>query len=1425
MASRSQFIVGVACLAAWFVVSFLPAQQNRGARQAHEMLLLDVDNAATKKFTTVQTHLRVGQLREAVELLQGIGDAHQGKLVAVAPGRYVNVQNYAQMLAAGLSPEGLQIYREELDPILKPAFEVARQAADEVALQKILLNGYCCSFSDDALLMLGDLAWDAGDIWRARSYWEQLLPAPPPKMAGDPVPWLAYPDSDLDRPLIVGRLILCSIQAGLHSDVQQEIAEFGRQFPNHEGSLAGKTGNLLEILRSVATESANWREPVQTSVVDTFAGSGQRFQIEPQAAELGSLRWRAALKSFGDEPRRGFQQGAVGGLCYFPVVYGDVVLVNDDEHIFAYSLRTGKPAWSDGPGDPWIYSSGIDNRDAGNQPRAFNDALLGNIGLPRFTMTIADGRLYARMGSVQPYTSDRGGLLACLDLAQGEGKLVWETFASSIEPDADGWIFEGSPLIVGGRVYVGLRRMNPQPQANVACFDALTGKLIWNRKLCVGQTNPNFSDFDVNQHLLTWGDGTLYYATHMGAVAALDPRQGTIKWIVSYPRVEDTKLRHELTSRLRRGPLPALFANGVVYVAPLDSDELLALDSETGMLKWKRSFNRPVQSLLGVAKGLLFVSGAELFAVSTDSGQISWKVGDADPESHGFGRGLLIEDLVYWPTHEEIFLIEQETGALRQRLPLFAVHGQYGGNLILSDQHLLVAQPDGLAVFSDRGPPVDRSKSVKPEFTRRVAPARYPWDLARHALEQQQWGSAAEQFQRACELAKSNDEWMGRPLSDVAFEHEIDARLRHAWALTKLDPTAANHAVLKVLEAACRKSAAHARSTTSSGPVSGDFPGAQSCWRLRIPSTIPDEMWTWISDQILAQVNASGASSVDRSSAVVEHSRESTLAQARLVSWHQSSAVDEVAVSRNLTAAEELVSTSPAQAAVELRRVTALASTPEERVRAWCGVARALETQQAWGAATDAWRQAMRVGTPEMLVAVDERPVRIADLVRDRLERPEYAAQHLLTEHHQFPTLVRRRWQQTFGRQARAVYPVGNPPSLELACVLVDQPPVTCLNLADGGIRWQSTLSHPLLWSGFVSEYLVLATAVEVRAVSIHSGKMIWQQRLAQREWATSRPLRELLVVENVSVASHRNSAIRSQWHNELSPISEFALAGDTLLARQQNGRILAWNALEGRLIWQFEAARGLENGWAVSDKYVLVSQRSPPSLVVLNRTDGAVVARHLGEAASWMRRPLTRDDDTILTVGKLGKIESWSKPGRAWETDEGPRAWAWNVPFSQSIVPPDVLSQGRTTLLLLDGQTLIAVDSIQGNTLWKTVLGVSPFDDARSAICCDENHVYVAADGMLRAFDIRAGGLDWECYLGSPSLTWKSRVRGATVIAFPEKSAPPGMEGRIVLCEAASGRYVQRLQLPDDGAAVQIHPTAHTTLVACGGTLYGLGR
>lgn len=1412
MTIQSRFTIVLALIGVWGAASLVSAQQNRPMRQIREMLLLEVDNAATRKFATVQTHLRVGQIREGVELLQSIGDAHAGKLVAAGEGRYVDVQNYAQLLSAGLSADGLRIYREKLDPTLKPAFEAARAAADEAQLKKILLHGYCCSFSDDVLLQLGDIAWDAGEVWRARSYWEQLLPPPAPKQPGDPVAWLGYPDSDLDRPAIVGRLILATIQSEQHDKLRKELAEFTRLHSAANGSLAGKTGNLLKILEEAAKEAESWREPVRTNVVETFGGNAQRFQLEQGARNLGRLRWRAELKAFGDEPRRGFQQAFQGGPCYFPVVYGDIVFVNDDDQILAYRLQTGAPAWSDSPTEAKIYGCEVDRQERSNPVRVPGEMPVTNIGWPRFTMTISDGRLYARMGSVRPYSGDRGGLLTCLELAQGEGKLVWETYASSVDADVGGWIFEGSPVVEGGRVYVGLRRISPQPQSNVACFDALTGKLIWNRKICVGQTNPNFSDFDVNQQLLTWGEGALYYTTHMGAIAALDPQQGTIKWVVSYPRVEDTRSRHEFAARLQRGPLPAMFANGMLYTAPLDSDELLALDAETGIVKWKRPFHTPIQSLLGVAKGLVFASGSGLWALSVETGDLVWKVGDADPESYGFGRGLLVDNLIYWPTHEEIFVLDQESGTITERLHLFAVHGQYGGNLLLSDGHLIVAQPNGLAVFSDQGSPPKGTRPAKSNLTFRNSTLKDVWSRARETHAEKKWAESIGYLNQTRALAQADDEWMGRSLFDAATEFSADCEFHQAWEFAQSASRAQGPVSPEV------KLALSNALQSASGSRPGYRARREGAWTLRFPASVSDEAKAWFRENIQRQLQ-SFASVPDRQPGQrqLEEMRESIGAHVRSLSLVSYPSTKSDHLTQQLKQAEQQVNSQPHQAITDLHNLIPQLETAEERVAAWNGVAKSLERQQAWGAAATAWKQMARVAPRDLLVTDNDRQISPADLARERAERPEYRQQQLLASKSKLPAVLVRRWQQTFVKSRQTVHPVGEPPAVDLACVLLDQSPLTCVNLGDGKARWQAALSHPVKWAGYVAERLVLATDVELRAVSLENGVTLWRHRLTAElsdRGAASRQLITLKATDDIAADPTGSVPV----------LSEFVLSGSDLFAALDNRVVQVRDAVTGELRWQFEARRGLAPGYAMTDRHVLLCLQSPPEMVVLDREKGQEVARNPADSLPWIRPPFMRDDGSVLTVSQLGKVESWGKPSGAWQSPEECRGWAWVGSPSQSIFPADVLGAGEVSLLVLDGNTLVAVDSTLGNVLWKTVLGTEGITRARSAICCDEHQVYVTADGMLRAYDLYLGGMNWERHVGSGNIAWNSCVRGQTVFACPESVDGQGNKSQVSLCDATSGRLLQRLSLPG-GGSVQLYPTAHTTLLVCGQTLCGLGR
>src|SRR4029077_21146921 len=122
---------------------------------------------------------------------------HGDRLAAIEPGRYVNVRSFADILISSMPAEGLKIYRARIDPQARRWFESAKRLRDEEGLEKVVRKAFLSSYGDDALLLLGELAWEAGALARARTYWEKLIPAATPTTADIPLA-LKYPDSEID---------------------------------------------------------------------------------------------------------------------------------------------------------------------------------------------------------------------------------------------------------------------------------------------------------------------------------------------------------------------------------------------------------------------------------------------------------------------------------------------------------------------------------------------------------------------------------------------------------------------------------------------------------------------------------------------------------------------------------------------------------------------------------------------------------------------------------------------------------------------------------------------------------------------------------------------------------------------------------------------------------------------------------------------------------------------------------------------------------------------------------------------------------------------------------------------------------------------------------------------------------------------------
>ena len=488
------------------------------------------------------------------------------------------------------------------------------------------------------------------------------------------------------------------------------MSEFVRLHPAARGQLGGRTVNYAEALGELLAQSAAWPKAAAGPDWPTFAGAPTRNKMAPQAidvAALGNVAWRMPL--FRDPlaedrgPERPGDSAKV--LRYFPLLLGERVFVNDQREIAAVKLSDGRPLW--GQADATIFRQPPEG--AGVTTSVPTDTL----GVPRFTMTAFEGRLYARMGNPltgrppqDTFPVGNSGLV-CLDL-EAEGKLLWKTAAE------EGWAFEGSPLVDGAGVYVAMRRDDIRPQAHLACFDPQSGRLRWRRFICGAETPARGIFHQCTHNLLTLVGQTLYYNTNLGAVAAVSTAGGRLLWVSLYPRARHGDLL-KLAPHWQRDMTPCLYDGGTLLVAPADSADVFALDAQTGQMLWRLELEDATQ-LLGTAGDCLIAAGRRLYWIGLKDqqrGQLRhvWPEGQDKP---GYGRGVLAAGCVLWPTRETVYVFDAQTAELKKALDLVHLAAR-GGNLLVADGRLLVATGRELIALGKSAQPI-KTKAALAEF-------------------------------------------------------------------------------------------------------------------------------------------------------------------------------------------------------------------------------------------------------------------------------------------------------------------------------------------------------------------------------------------------------------------------------------------------------------------------------------------------------------------------------------------------------------------------------------------------------------------------------------------------------------------------------------------------------------------------------------
>ncbi|MFL5340974.1 MAG: PQQ-binding-like beta-propeller repeat protein [Gemmataceae bacterium] len=693
---------------------------------------------------------------------------------------------------ARLDPAALKLYREQADAVAKPLLERGVTQRDVKALERVISDWFCSRPAEPALHLLGDLALERGEFEAAARYWRMI--ARPAAESEKPAFELVYPDPSDGGALARAKQVLALLFEGQKERAKSELTAFRTKHPGATGSLAGRRGNYAEILQKLLeTDLRLGSAPVaaQAQPWTTLAGDparNDRVATEALPYFRETPTWRTDFpgdpkgKPHRDSDPPAGTGAASRGLAFMPAVVSGHVLVADAARVTVFSLLSGE------------VESTYDHGTKNQLPDSL-DLRVPSRTDARYTLTVVDNRVYARLGAqpMKPATDagkpqEMDSAVVCLALERddkGNTKLRfrWQIRARMLDSEAPA-LFEGTPVVRDGRLFVARTRFEGrQAITSIECYDADAPEgrdepppARWKQDLW--SVEPTSEPIRHRHDLLTLAGPFVVYCTHSGAIIALDVGSGKRAWAYRYPPAanhpSEGLLPHDLT--------PCLFANGRVYAAPADSDRILCLDAMSGELIWESQPTQVVQ-LLGVSGGRLFATlggypqGVRCY--DAIRGIPVWTRPD-EGDLATYGRGFLTDRWLFWPTRRGLRVLQQEDGE-----PLAATSNpEPWGNLAFGDGCLVVATATQLWGFVPDRLLLGHWETEVNQDPGNVV-ARYRLALAR--VEAGQEDAALADF-RQLEQLPDDDFFFGASVRELARHrrHEILlSRAEQAWRRNK----------------------------------------------------------------------------------------------------------------------------------------------------------------------------------------------------------------------------------------------------------------------------------------------------------------------------------------------------------------------------------------------------------------------------------------------------------------------------------------------------------------------------------------------------------------------------------------------------------------------------------------------------------------
>ena len=499
---------------------------------------------------------RLGGYREALKMYQIVIDKYPHDLYRVSSfGVFVPISQYCQRRILGFPASDLEHYRTLQDARAREAFEQARRKNSLIGLSEIVDRMLATSYGGRAILELGNASLDTGHYLAALEYYTTIRDF--------------FPPAELRTRELALKMAYCRKMLG--DAVGKPIPELPSALPQQH----------IERLEGVLRSARRDKPPFHSQLSSAPYLTDNDYTLLPPTDDPLSLKtpvWKRTLPG----SRTDFM------VYTHPVVAGNSVIYRHKNIVYARSILNGELRWKNDLGGRATWQTWVGRK------------------FPAEDVLVQDGLVFTTMYKGGPS-------LVALDEVTGQLRWAYGPMVASTVEEAR-MRFESAPSGGPRTVFAGYVLDNIDGETHtdteygIIAFESATGRVQWRKPLCRLVPGKFSAGFAVSRRNRIrsytspplYHQGTVYYNTNAGAIAALDARSGRVKWLMRYPYYPGI---HDATRPFggfarytpKRMNSVILWYNQIplvigdhLYVQPVDTKMILCLDRRNGKVLWTR---------------------------------------------------------------------------------------------------------------------------------------------------------------------------------------------------------------------------------------------------------------------------------------------------------------------------------------------------------------------------------------------------------------------------------------------------------------------------------------------------------------------------------------------------------------------------------------------------------------------------------------------------------------------------------------------------------------------------------------------------------------------------------------------------------------------------------------------------------------------